>query len=206
MSKGKNKAPKKGGTGWGFNAVIVIVIAAVLGLGIYAVASEYIKNHPQEEKTETVADFIKDKKLTLDEFKTEYGLEEAEISKDDAIETVSMDMTLENYAKYADSTLDDLKAEYKLGDDVSADMKWQEAIDFMPTGVVAESFFGSDFDTFKSQMGLTDEITADTLWSETNTIMNAVYAEQQAQSEAEETNTDEAGEETADDSEDADNE
>lgn len=183
MSERKNKvgytAPKKNRADWGFNAVIVIVIAIVLGLGIYAVVSEYIKNHPQEEKTQTVADFIKDKELTLDEFKSEYGLADAEVNEDDAIESVSMGMSLENYAKYTDTSLEELKAEYKLGDDVAADTKWQDAVDFMPTGVVSEKFFGMDFDTFKTQTGLPETITADTLWNETNTVMNELYAQQE---------------------------
>lgn len=184
----KTVTPKRGG-GFGINAIIAIVIAVVLGLGIYAVASTYIANHPKEEQAPTVADFIKDNDLSFDEFKTEYGLTEAEISEDDAIETVSMSMTLENYAKYADMTLDELKTKYQLGDDVAADITWQEAVNFMPTGVVAENFFETDFDTFKTQMGLTDEITADTLWSETNEIMNEVYSQENAESEEAEENS-----------------
>ncbi len=178
------------GTGFLFNAIIGIIIAAVLGLGIYAVASKYIANHPKQEKSQTVADFIKDKKLTLDEFKTEYGLTDSEIKEDDDMNTVSAGMTLENYAKYTDSSLEELKEKYKLGDDAAADTKWQDAIYLMPTGVVSENFFGMDFDTFKSQAGLPDTITADTKWSETNSVMNEMYAAQQnAQGTESETGT-----------------
>lgn len=170
---------QKSGTDFLFNLIIGIIIAAVLGLGVYAVASSYIAKHPKQEKSQTVADFIKDKKLTLDEFKTEYGLTDSEVKEDDDMNTVSAEMTLENYAKYTDSTLEDLKEKYKLGDDAVADTKWQDAIYLMPTGVVAENFFGMDFDTLKSQAGLPDTITADTKWEETNTVMNEMYAAQQ---------------------------
>lgn len=179
----KNYTPsKKSGSGFLFNTIIVVVIAAVFCLGVYAVASKYMENHPAEEKTKTVADFVKEKKITLDEFKTEYGLEEAEISEDTSIESTASEMTLENYAKYTESTLEELKDKYKLGEDVSADTTWQNAIDYMPTGIVSEEFFGMDFDSFKTQMSVPDTVTEDTLWSETNTIMNELYASQQESS------------------------
>jgi hypothetical protein len=180
------KAVKKDKSGILFYSIVIAVIAAVLALGIYAVASKYIENHPKEAGSEaaeskTVSDFIKEKDLSLDEFKEEYGLADEEIKEDDNIEAVSAKMTLENYAKYTDTTLDTLKSDYGLGEDVTADTKWQDAIYQMPTGVVAEKIFGMDFDTFKSQSGIPDTVTEDTLWSETNDIMNEIYASQQEQ-------------------------
>ena len=170
-----------------FNTIVIVLIAAVFALGAYAVGLKYVANHPKdaqqtEQQTTTVADYIKDKGMTLDEFKAEYGLsDDEEVKEDTNAEAAAAKMTLENYAKYSDMSLEDLKKKYSLADDVDNSTKWQDAISFMPTGVVSKNFFGMDFDSFKQQANFPDTITADTPWSETNNVMSEQYAAQQAE-------------------------
>lgn len=161
------------------NTIVTVVILAVLGLGVYAVGSKYMERRAAEggnaEQQQTVADFIKEKGMTFDEFKTEYGLaDDEEISEEMTMSQVSGKLTLENYAKYADTTTEELKAQYGLGEDVPNTTVWQDAISYMTTGVVAQNFFGSDFETFKTQMNVPDTITADTPWRETQAIMEEI--------------------------------
>lgn len=169
------------------NVIIVFVILAVFGLGAYAVGSKYIKNNAastdsaNEAQTTTVADYIAEKGITFDEFKSEYGLEDSsDITEDSNVNSATGEMTLANYAKYADTTLEELKSQYGLGDDVPDTTLWQDAMSYMTTGVVGQNFFGADFETFKTQMGLPDSITADTPWSETQSVMSELYQQQQA--------------------------
>lgn len=154
------------------NVIVAIVILAVLGLGVYAVGSKYKEMHPSA-KTTTVADFIADKGITFEEFKSEYGLEgDEEVTEKSDMNAVSAKFTLENYAKYTDTTLEELKAQYGLGDDVPNETTWQDAFSFMPVGIVAQNMFGTDFETLKTQMGLPETVTAETPWSEVQTIMS----------------------------------
>lgn len=172
------------------NIVIAVVIVGVLGLGVYAVGSRYMENHPADsvvsEQSQTIGDYIAEKGITLDEFKTEYGVSEG-ITESTAVEEVVAGFTLENYAKYLDITLDELKSQYGLGDDVPNTIVWQDAIAYMRTEAVAQNFGNTDFETFKAQMGLPDDITADTPWSETEAVISEM-----SQQSAEEDNTEAA--------------
>ena len=168
------------------NVIVTIVILVVLGLGVYAVGSKYMENHAADTQSEqaqtTVADFIAEKGITLDEFKTEYGLEgDEDVTEESNMSAVSGKFTLENYAKYTDTTLEDLKAQYGLGDDVPNTTTWQDAISYMTTGVVAQNFFGMDFETFKTQMGLPDTVTAETPWSDAQNVLNEISQQQTAE-------------------------
>lgn len=173
------------------NVIVTIVILAVLGLGVYAVGSKYMENRAAqgnqqtEQEQPTVADFIAEKGITFEEFKTEYGLEgDEEVTEESIMGAVAAKFTLENYAKYTDTTLEELKTQYGLGDDVPNTTTWQDAMSYMTTGVIAQNFFGMDFETFKTQMGMPDSITADTLWSETEAVMSEIAAQQAAESDA----------------------
>jgi len=177
-----------------FNVIVTLLVLAVLGLAVYAVGTKYADKFAaqkaQEAATETttVADFIAEKGISFDEFKTEYGIEDAEdVTEETDMNYVAGKLSLENYAKYSDMTLEDLKAQYGLGEDVAADTTWADAINFMTTGVVAQQMYGVDYETFKTSMGLPEEINENTPWSETVEIMNALMEQQQAEAAAEET-------------------
>ncbi len=179
------------------NVIIWVVVVAVLGLGVYAVGSKYIAKYQeqkaQEVQTITVADVMAEEGITLEEFKTEYGLEaDEEVTEESDMNMVASKFTLTNYAKYTGVTIEELRAQYGLGDNVADTTIWADAMPYMTTGVVAQNFFNVDFETLKTQLGFPEEITEDTLWSETDAIMSALYAEQQAA--AAETETDETSE------------
>lgn len=170
------------------NAVIAVVIAGVLGLGVYAVGSKYIERHASDNAAQTaqnqptVADYIAEKGMTFDEFKSEYGITDESVTESSLINEVTANLTLDNYAKYSDMTLDELKSKYGLGNDVPESTLWQDAIGYMTTGTVAQNFGGTDFETFKTQMGLPDTITEATPWSETEAVLTQMSQQAQASS------------------------
>ena len=173
-----------------FNAIVAAVIVAVFGLGCYAVGAKYIPRYQeqraqqkqQEEQSKTVSDVMKEKSLTLDEFKTEYGIPaDTEVTEDQTAMSLTGSMTMEGYAKYEDMTLEELREKYGLSEDLAADTPWQEAVKSMPVGIAAQEMFGMDFETFKSQMPGADSITEDMTWGDANKIIEAAYAAQQAQ-------------------------
>ncbi len=166
------------------NIILTAVIIAVLALGAYTLAPKFFNTNLGEKaqvEQPTVADFIEEKGITLDEFKAEYGLGEREdITEESFIDELSYEFSLDNYAKYQEKTVEELKEEYGLSADVDNSTKWSDAIGMMTTKIVAEKFFGSDFESFRTQMGLPEDVKGDMLWSETEAIAEKMYAEQQA--------------------------
>ena len=180
-----------------FNAIVAAVI--VFGLGCYAVGAKYIPRYQeqlaqqkqQEEQSKTVSDVMKEKSLTLDEFKTEYGIPaDTEVTEDQTAMSLTGSMTMEGYAKYEDMTLEELREKYGLPEDLAADTPWQDAVNSMPVGIAAQEMFGMDFETFKAQMPGADSITEDMTWGDASTIIEAAYAAQQAQQADDGTATD----------------
>ena len=193
MTSTDYSAPKDKGSVL-FNAIVAAVIVAVFGLGCYAVGAKYIPRYQQqreqqklqEEQSKTVSDVMKEKSLTLDEFKTEYGIPaETEVTEDQTASSLTGSMTMEGYAKYEDMTLDELREKYGLPEDLSADTPWQDAVNSMPVGIAAQEMFGMDFETFQAQMPGASGITEDMTWGDASKIIEDAYAQQQAQQAAE---------------------
>lgn len=158
------------------NVIATILVVAVLGLGVYAIAPKYIAEYQanKEAQPKTVSDFLSEKDITMEEFRAEYGIgEETEVKKDDEIDSLALNFTLENYAKYQGMTADELKAKYELGD-ADVTMAWKDAMLLVKTGNVAKEMGFADFETFKTQVQLPDTVTENTPWGETIDIMNAM--------------------------------
>lgn len=176
----KEERKQKGSALFGW--ITAIVVIAFLGLGGYALKDNIKAILPEKpEKETTVADIAKDRDLTVDEFLEEFGLTDAEITKNSTESEVMEKLTVKNYAKYSDKTVEELLAEYEIKD-ADEDMLWQDAYLLMPMSKYAENI-GTTFEEFKAQAGLPDEITENTTLGEAEEIMS------QAQEEKTEENT-----------------
>lgn len=167
-----------------FSWITAIVIIAFLGLGGYALKDNIKALLPEKpEKETTVSNISKDREMTVDEFLEEYGLTDAEITKDSTESEVMEKLTVKNYAKYTDKTVEELLEEYEITN-ADEDMLWQDAYLLMPMSKYAESL-GMTFEDFKAQAGLSDKITEKTTLGEAEEIMSQIQEENTAENMAE---------------------
>lgn len=186
-----------------FNAIIFIVIAVVLGLGVYTVYGKISTNIEsraiESGETEQTVKYAADEAgMTIDEFLEEYGLTDTDVNAKTPVSEMVTYMTVENFAKYNGQELDEFLEQYGLTDKVSADTKWTEAEQLIPTGI----YVGGDeqFEQMKELYELDDSITAETPWGEAkDKIEEAANAYQEKMMNA----TPAPTEETAEDNEDA---
>lgn len=177
----KAAAVKK--TGSWFNAVLVIVIAAVLALGGYMVYDRYKENHPSTEP-ETVADRAKTEGITADEFLAKYGIDTVDgVDKDTALSTATGYMTVEKYAEFEGTTVDELKANYGFDDAVTNDMVMNDAQEYVTVSKAAE-MSGVDYASMLQMYGLTEEeLPQDMLFKDAKPILQAAQEKIMAESE-----------------------
>lgn len=202
MKKTSYKPPRSS-SDTAMNAVIAVVILAVLGAGIYAVypkISERIQNNSSNTTAalNTAGDAAKDKGMSFKKFLETYGLTD-EITKDtDLSDTISA-MTLEKVALYNDTDIDTFRANNFIPEDVTNDTKWEDVMPVMPL----KAIIGSE-DTANqiiSIYGLDGVLTPETPWGEAEEILNAAQeALMQAQENAAaaQENSDENPEENSD--------
>lgn len=162
-----------------FLAVIVLIIAAVLGLGTYAVYGKISKNLEtkaiEEDGAEKTVSYMADQAgMTIDEFLDEYGLTDAGFDGKTTESDMVSKMTLENLAKYEGTELDTFIEENGLpADKVDGNTIWEEAKDLIPL----DEYFGGQFEEVKAAYELDDSITGDMTWGETkDTILAAQEA------------------------------
>lgn len=162
-----------------FLAVIVLIIAAVLGLGTYAVYGKISKNLEtkaiEEDGAEKTVSYMADQAgMTIDEFLDEYGLTDAGFDGKTTESDMVSKMTLENLAKYEGTELDAFIEENGLpADKVDGNTIWEEAKDLIPL----DEYFGGQFEEVKAAYELDDSITGDMTWGETkDTILAAQEA------------------------------
>ncbi len=180
------------------NIIIGVVIAVVLGLGIYAVVpkiSENINANTSESETEqtqtqTVQMAADSKSMSVEDFINEYGLPE-DTTGDTDLSDLYMGMTIENYAKLQERTPDDLLTEMNVADVATKDMTLEEAMDCM---TVLDYFGGEEtFEQIKEAYGLGDTVTADMRMSDARPIIEAAVQNViQQQSEASEASDEES--------------
>lgn len=162
-----------------FLAVIVLIIAAVLGLGTYAVYGKISKNLEtkaiEEDGAEKTVSYMADQAgMTIDEFLDEYGLTDAGFDGKTTESDMVSKMKLENLAKYEGTELDAFIEENGLpADKVDGNTIWEEAKDLIPL----DEYFGGQFEEVKAAYELDDSITGDMTWGETkDTILAAQEA------------------------------
>lgn len=167
------------------NAVITVIIVAVLGLGVWAVVPKVRENlannanNTAGTETVTVAQLAETAGKSVDEYLAEYGLAGTDITGETDYQTALSAMTLENFAKANGTTADDIKSEYKLPESVTNETPWSEAMLEMPAGMA----MGGDeqFAQAKEAYGLGEEFTADSRWGDVqNAIIESMVAQQAA--------------------------
>lgn len=151
------------------NAVIVIVVLAVLGLGIYAVygkLSVNIENKAIEEGTsETTVRYAANlASMTVDEYLAQYGLADSDLNGKSTQTEMIEKMNVENFAKFNGQETEAFLAEYGLTDKATPDMLWTEAELLIPTGI----YMGGEeqFAQIKEIYELDDSIKPETPWGE----------------------------------------
>ena len=188
----------KGNSSAGINAVLILIVVAVLALGGYALGRSYFEkkaNQPSDDSAntvQTIAQYAEANGTTAEEFLAAYGLEDnEEITADTDINTAMGAMTVEKFAEFSEKSVDELKEEYGLGEAVTNDMTWNDAQGYVPVSKFAE-MQGADYNTFLTNFGLTEEeLPADTIWNDALPILQEAAAAMQAESEEEPANSDE---------------
>lgn len=151
------------------NAVMIIVVLAILGLGAYAVYSKLsvsieTKAIEAGEAQQTVRYAANAAGMTSEEFLAEYGLADAGLGEKSTVSEMAQKMTVENYAKFNGQETAAFLEELGLTDKVTPDMMWTEAELLIPTGI----YMGGEeqFNQVKELYELDDSITAETPWGE----------------------------------------
>lgn len=173
---------KKKKSAWLSNTIIAVIVIAFLCLAGYALKDSIKAILPERpEKEQTVSDLAKERKMSVDDFLAEYGLDDGEVTKDTTKSEVESKLTVANYAKYNDQTTEELLAEYGI-ENADDDMLWQDAYGLMPMSKYAESM-GMTFEDLKEQAGLPDEVTEKTTLVEVQEIMSKQADEEAAEAE-----------------------
>lgn len=151
------------------NAVMIIVVLAILGLGAYAVYSKLsvsIETKAIEAGTseQTVRYAANLAGMTSEEYLAQYGLSDAGLDEKSTASEMVEKMTVENYAKFNGQEIDAFLEELGLTDKATPDMMWTEAELLIPTGI----YMGGEeqFKQIKEVYELDDSITAETPWGE----------------------------------------
>lgn len=192
-----------------FNLIIAIVMIGVIGLAGYAVYTTlYERNVDKKiesgEMETTLERMAESAGLTIDEFKTNYGISEADLDKKSTESEVLDKMTLTKYAEYKQTTVDDILAETFLEGKATGDTVYE---DFKKLFTVRSALAGNEeqFNQMKELYELDDTITMDTLWSEAEPVImeKMQQAQQNAQKVADEKNAEAAATQETTDAEDA---
>lgn len=172
------------------NVVIVIVVAAFIVLGVFAVKDKIsLKPNNEEtapEQTETtVAQLADTAGMSVEDYLAQYNLTLSDTLTPDTTETEMLDMmSIENYLKYnaeqnpdaQQQTADEIINQYKLQDKVTKDTPSGEFFDILYSTPISSFMSEDEIAQVKQQFGLTDEeITGDTLYSD---YSNVIYQKQ----------------------------
>ncbi len=123
MAKEKKFKQRKSGLDRAITTVLVLVVLVVLGLSAYSIYMEVESRKPQPYTIQTAAE---EKGLTVDDFKTEYGIA-ADVTADTLFEEAMKEMTMANYAKFAGTTFEEMTAGMELNGEVTADTLYKDA-------------------------------------------------------------------------------
>ncbi len=177
-----HKPRRRGSSDFALNTIMVVVIVAVLGLGVWAVSGKVASNlanktdstdtSTQQQTVQTAADA---EGKTVAEFLSEYGLD-AQLPAETAMQDVYPTMTVENVAKMNQLSTEEFLEQYGLNGKVDGAANWGEAQNSIPVG----KYFGSEetWQTVKSTYGLSDDISSDTPFSEVEPLLEAAAAQQ----------------------------
>ena len=170
------------------NVILAVVMIAVIGLSVYAVyttMSEKIINEKiaSGEIEKTLDRMAEDAAMSVDEFMTKYGLENAGLTKDSVESNVVKKMKLSGYAEYKQTTVDAILAETFLEGKATGDTLYE---DFLKMFTVRSALGGDEeqFKQMKEMYELDDSITMDSLWSDVEPIISEKAAKMMEQQNA----------------------
>lgn len=173
----KEQAPqvapkKKDKSGIIFNIVVILVIAAVVGVGGWACYEKIKANMPVEEEVQvqTVANVAQEEELSVEEFLAKLGLEDAGLTAESTAEELMAKMTIENFAKFEDTEVEEFKTMYGL-ESLANDTLWTEAQMQITMEKMAVNQYDMSFEDFAAQNQLPPEITGDMTQEEAIAIM-----------------------------------
>ena len=149
------------------NAVITIVLAAVIGLAGYAIYDKMSANLNEKaiasgEKEATVEYLAEQASMSVEDYLAQYGL--SGISKKATQTEMTDEMTVDNYITYSGTTAEDLKTQYNLDEAPAGDAVWGD----IRKALTVKNMVGDEesFKQFKEVYQLDDSITMDTLWTD----------------------------------------
>lgn len=165
------------------NIVVILVVAAVAGLGIFAtwdkIVTVFTPSETQTGQVQTIADVAESEGMTAEELLEKCGMTELGLTGESTADELYSSFTIESYAKYEDKTPEELKAENGI-EDLPNDTNWVDASMKIPMSVMAEQS-GMSFDEFAAQNGLPEEVTADMTYEDAMTVMQEHSAEHEAE-------------------------
>ncbi len=180
MSKNNKKNGSKDNL---LNIIIAVVMIAIIGISVYAiyntVSTKVIKSRIESGETEPTLSYMAESAgISVEEFLTQYGLENAGLSKNSKETEVTDKMTLTNYATYTGTTVEDILKQYYLEDKADGNTLYAD----LKAMLTVKSMIGGDeesFKQFKEYYSLDDSITMDTLWSEVEPVIEEKIKEMQ---------------------------
>lgn len=182
-----SKRHSGGKSSMGMNAVMILIVAAVLALGVYALASSYRQkkaNQPDDtaNQSQTVAQYAEENGTTAEEFLASYGLDSnEEITADTDMNVAAAAMTLEKFAEFSGQSVEDLKEQYGFGDNVTNDMLWSDAQSHA-TVEKMWSMYGMSYEDALASYNLTEEeLPRDTEIADAEPILQAAIEKIQAE-------------------------
>ena len=188
------------------NLIIILIVAAVLAAGIWAVYTKISDNLLEKSiadgtAPQTVETYAKQVGQSVDEYLADYEITDPAVNGDTSISELIQYMNVKNFAKYQGMEFDEFVAEYGLTDKVSEDTMWPDAEKLIPLGI----YIGGDdqVEEFKTYYELDASVTAQTPWGDVADAVEAKAAELQAQMEAEAAAAAEATEAPAEEAADA---
>ena len=159
-------AKKKDPSGIIVNIIIVLVVIAVAGCGIWAAYDKISANIAADteatdtQNVQTVATMALEEGLSVEELLAKCGLEDSGITGESLSTELLEIMTIENFAKFEDTDVEEFKKQFGI-EALANDTLWSEAQNSVPMGKIAENEYGMSFEEFAAQAGLPEGITAE---------------------------------------------
>ncbi|MGN0150628.1 MAG: hypothetical protein ACI4C7_10340 [Clostridia bacterium] len=186
--------------------IIVVVIIAVLGLGVFATYGKIAKNVMDNkiangEMPRTVEYAAEEAGMTVEEYLTQYGLENsADVNGETPVNDLYGYMTFEKYMTMANEgseeplDIDAVMEDWELTGKVTKDTLWKDVEPIIPVG----KYFGEEqLAQYKQAYNLGDEVNEQTTYGDFQKIIEAKISELSSATAAPAADSDAAAEATA---------
>lgn len=174
---------KKSASGILVNIIIVLVVIAVAGCGIWASYEKISANiaantedaaaGADTQTITTVETLATEEGLSVEELLAKCGLEDSGLTAESTADEMIAKMTIENFAKFENTDVEEFKKNFAI-ENLPNDMLWSEAQNSVPMGKIAENEYGMSFEDFAAQAGIPAEITAEMTQAEAVEIIQSM--------------------------------